>query len=83
VVRDGSGQGVGAVHLDRLGQGGKARPLASVLFWFVAHLLLSGGLLYVSLRGLDGSVYALLAGLGLALIALLIESLRLLKAWTF
>jgi hypothetical protein len=32
---------------------------------------------------LDGSVYALIAGLGLALIALLFESLRLLKAWTF
>ncbi len=46
------------------------------------HLLLSGCLLYVSLRGLDGSVYALIAGLGLALIALTIESFRLVKAWT-
>jgi hypothetical protein len=73
---------MGAV-LDRLGQGGKARPLATVLLWFFGHLLLSAGLLYVSLRGLDGSVYALIAGLGLALIALLVESLRLLKAWTF
>jgi len=73
---------MGAV-LDRLGQGGTARPLAPVLGWFVAHLLLSACLLYVSLRGLNGSVYALIAGLGLALLALFIESVRLLKAWTF
>jgi hypothetical protein len=72
---------MGAI-LDRLGQGGKVRPLAPVLIWFVAHLLFSGSLLYVSLRGLNGSVYALIAGLGLALIALLIEVARLFKAWS-
>jgi hypothetical protein len=31
---------------------------------------------------LDGSVYALCAGLGLAVVALTIESIRLLRAWT-
>jgi hypothetical protein len=72
---------MGAV-LDRLSEGREVRPLAPVLFWFFTHLLLSGCLLYVSLRGLDGSVYALIAGLGLALIALTIESFRLVKAWT-
>ena len=72
---------MGAV-LDRLSEGRKARPLAPVLLWFFIHLLLSACLLYVSLRGLNGSVYALIAGLGLALIALTFESLRLAQAWT-
>jgi hypothetical protein len=68
--------------LDRLAQGGTPRPMGPVLAWFFAHLIFSGCLLYVSLRGSNGSVYALIAGLGLALFALLIESIRLLKAWT-
>jgi Na+/H+-translocating membrane pyrophosphatase len=58
------------------------RLMGAILDWFVAHLLFSGSLLYVSLRGLNGSVYALIAGLGLALIALLIEVARLFKAWS-
>lgn len=72
---------MGAV-LDRLAQGVTPRPMGPVLAWFFAHLIFSGCLLYVSLRGSNGSVYALIAGLGLALFALLIESLRLLKVWT-
>jgi hypothetical protein len=72
---------MGAV-LARLNAGGTPRPLSPVLVWFFVHLLLSGCLLYVSLRGLHGSVYALAAGLGLALIGLMIESFRLLKVWT-
>ena len=72
---------MGAV-LERLKQGGTPRPLTPVLVWFFLRLLLAGVTLYVSLRSLHGSVYALLAGLGLALIALLIESFRLLKVWT-
>ena len=72
---------MGAV-LERLKQGGTPRPLTPVLVWFFLRLLLAGVALYVSLRSLNGSVYALLAGLGLALIALLVESFRLLKVWT-
>lgn len=72
---------MGAV-LERLKQGGTPRPLTPVLVWFFLRLIFAGALLYVSLRSLHGSVYALLAGLGLALIALLIESFRLLKVWT-
>ncbi len=72
---------MGAV-LDRLAQGVTPRPMGSVLAWFFGHLVFSGCLLYVSLRGSNGSVYALIAGLGLALFALLIESIRLLKVWT-
>jgi len=72
---------MGAV-LTRFRAGGTPKPLVPVLLWFSVHLLLSGGLLYVSLKRLDGSVYVLIAGLGLALIALLIEALRLMKSWT-
>jgi hypothetical protein len=37
------------------------------------------GILYVSLRCLNGSVYALVAGIGLAVVALSIEAIRLLR----
>ena len=72
---------MGAV-LDRLARGITPRPMGPVLAWFFAHLNFSGCLRYVSLRGSSGSVYALIAGLGLALFALLIEAIRLLKVWT-
>ncbi len=72
---------MGAV-LERLAEGGNPRPLAPVLVWFFIRLLLAGAVLYVSLRSLHGSVYAPIAGIGLALIALLIEAFRLLKVWT-
>jgi hypothetical protein len=39
-------------------------------------------LLYVSLKFLNGSVYALAAGLALGVFALAVEGLRLMKAWT-
>jgi hypothetical protein len=59
---------------------GKPKPLGGVLFWFFIRIAAAGGLLYVSLRSLDGKVAALLIGLALALAALLIEALRLLRA---
>ena len=59
---------------------GTPKPLGGVLFWFFIRIAAAGGLLYVSLRSLDGKVAALLIGLALALAALLIEALRLLRA---
>jgi hypothetical protein len=59
-----------------------ARPLAPVLIGFVLRLGFALALLYVSLKFLHGSVYALIAGLALAVAALSIEGLRLLKSWT-
>jgi hypothetical protein len=50
------------------------------LFWFFIRFAAAAGLLYVSLRSLDGKVAALLIGLALALAALFIEALRLLRA---
>ncbi|HEY4380450.1 MAG TPA: hypothetical protein VGN01_08905 [Acidobacteriaceae bacterium] len=58
------------------------RPLAPILIGFFLRLGLAVVLLYVSLRYLDGSVYALVAGLALGVAALSIEGLRLVKSWT-
>jgi hypothetical protein len=61
---------------------GPSRPLAPVLIGFVLRLGFALVLLYGSLKFLHGSVYALIAGLALAVAALSIEGLRLLKSWT-
>ncbi len=58
------------------------RPISGVVFWFVVRLVAAAGLLYVSLRSLDGKVAALLLGLGLALVALFVEAIRLLRTWS-
>jgi hypothetical protein len=55
------------------------KPLGGVLAWFFIRLALAAGLLYVSLRSLDGKVAALLMGLALAVATLFIEALRLAK----
>jgi hypothetical protein len=54
-------------------------PKGRTLVMFFLRLALVGGILYVSLRCLNGSVYALVAGIGLAVVALTIEALRLLR----
>ncbi len=61
---------------------GKPRPLGPVLFWFFVRLVAAAAVLYVSLRSLDGKVAALLIGIALALVALLIEALRLFRGWS-
>ena len=66
----------------RMDAGATARPMTLVLVGFLLRLLLAVVALYVSLRFLDGSVYALAVGLGLGIFALTIEALKLAKAWT-
>jgi hypothetical protein len=66
----------------RMDGGAKARPMGLVLFGFFLRLGLTVVLLYVSLKILNGSVYALAAGLALGVFALTVEGLRLMKAWT-
>ncbi|MDQ2833565.1 MAG: hypothetical protein M3Y50_07425 [Acidobacteriota bacterium] len=66
----------------RMDGGGKAKPMGMVLFGFFLRLGLTVVLLYVSLKVLNGSVYALAAGLALGVFALTVEGLRLMKAWT-
>lgn len=66
----------------RMDQGGTAKPMAMVLLGFFVRLGATIVLLYVSLKVLNGSVYALAAGLALGVFALTVEGLRLVKAWT-
>ena len=66
----------------RMDSGGKAKPMGMVLVGFFLRLGLTIVLLYVSLKVLNGSVYALAGGLALGVFALSVEGLRLMKAWT-
>lgn len=61
----------------RLDEGQTPRPMARVLTMFFVRLALAGLLLYASLNSLHGSIYALLGGLAVALVALTVESVRL------
>ena len=56
-----------------------ARPMGRTLVMFFLRLGVVAAILYVSLRCLHGSVYALVAGIGLAVVALSFEALRLLQ----
>ena len=64
-------------HLDKQQSSGGA---GRVVTMFSLRLLLAGGVLYVSLKCFHGSVYALVAGLGLAVFALTIEAVRLIRS---
>lgn len=53
--------------------------MGRTLVLFFLRLAMAVAILYVSLRCLHGNVYALVAGLGLAVVALSIEAVRLLR----
>lgn len=53
------------------------RSTGLVIALFFLRLTVAGAVLYVSLRCLQGSVYGMIAGLALAVIALSIEAVRL------
>jgi hypothetical protein len=63
-------------HLDNRHEPGTTRR---TLVLFFLRLGLAIALLYVSLRCLHGTVYALVTGLGLAVVALTFEAVRLLR----
>jgi hypothetical protein len=63
-------------------EGKRPAAMGSVLLGFFLTLGLMMAALYGSLKALDGSVYALFAGLGMGIVALTVEALRLVKAWT-
>jgi hypothetical protein len=67
---------------DTAGTRGASRPVGPVLFWFFVRLVAAAGLLYVSLRSLDGKVAAVILGIALAVAALLIEALRIFRGWS-
>jgi hypothetical protein len=60
----------------------RVKPLLPVLIGFFLRLAGALALLYVSLKFLHGSVYALIAGLALGFVALTIEAVRLIRSWT-
>jgi ATP synthase I chain len=66
----------------RMDAGATPRPMGMILFGFFMRLGLTVAVLYGSLKYLHGTVFALAAGLGLGLLSLTIEALRLLKRWT-
>ena len=66
----------------RMDAGGTPRPMIWVLVGFFGRLALVLVVLYGSLKLLNGSVFALVGGLALGMIALTFEGLRLVRAWT-
>ena len=72
--------------MKRMDQGAKGgvpmRPMALVFFGFFVRLVLVVGVLYGSLKLLQGSVVAIAVGLGLGIVSLTVEGLRLVRAWT-
>lgn len=70
---------IGVVNA-RLDNARNPRPAGPVVAMFFLRLLLAAGLVYVSLKCFHGSIYALIAGLALAVIGLSIEAVRLVRA---
>ena len=64
---------------ERMDAGQNPRPMGMILFGFFARLGLTVVVLYGSLKYLHGTAFALAAGLGLGLLSLTVEALRLLK----
>ena len=62
--------------------GATPRPMGLILTGFFLRLGLTVAVLYASLKYLNGTVFALAAGLGLGVISLTIEAVRLMKRWT-
>lgn len=55
------------------------QPMGRTIFTFMLRLIMVGAVLYGSLKYLEGSVYALVAGLCLAMLMLTVEAFRMLK----
>lgn len=63
----------------RLDNAENPRPVGPVVAMFLLRLLIAGVVVYVSLKCFQGSVYALVAGLALAVVGLSIEAVRLVR----
>ena len=68
--------------MERMDGGGRPRVMGLLVTGFFLRLAVVVAVLYVSLRFLEGSVVAIAVGLGLGVISLTVEGLRLVKAWT-
>jgi len=71
-----------AVRMDAEKAEGTSPSMAPILVMFFVRLGLSLGLLYGSLRFLEGSVFALAAGLAMGVFALVFEGIRLIRSGT-
>ena len=60
----------------------KVHNMTMILVGFFLRVGATVVVLYVSLKYLDGSVYALAAGLALGIFALAFEAIRMMKLWT-
>jgi hypothetical protein len=58
------------------------KPMGRVMVGFFLRMGVAICVLYVSLKIVDGSVYALAAGLCLGFLALTIEGIRIVRQWT-
>jgi hypothetical protein len=58
----------------------RPQSLARTILTFMVRLAMVGAILYGSLKYLEGSVYALVAGLSLAMLMLTAEAFKLLKS---
>lgn len=63
----------------RLDKQQQPRPASHTVIMFFVRLGIVGAILYISLRYLHGTVYALVAGIGLAVFALCVGALRLIR----
>ena len=63
-------------------QGATPRPMGMILTGFFLRLALTLVVLYVSLKYLHGTVFALAAGIGLGVFSLTVEAVKLMKRWT-
>ena len=63
----------------QMDSGGTPRPMGLLLAGFLLRLALTVAALYVSLKYLHGTVFALAVGLGLGVLSLTVQALRLLK----
>jgi hypothetical protein len=66
----------------RMDAGGAGKPMGLVLTGFFLRLGLTVAVLYVSLKFLNGSVIALALGLGLGIVSLTFEAIKMARAWT-
>ena len=67
---------------ERMDAGRTPRPMGMVLFGFFLRIGVTLAVLYGSLKYLHGTVFALAVGLGLGIVSLTVEALRILKRWT-
>ncbi|MGC9197348.1 MAG: ATP synthase subunit I [Acidobacteriaceae bacterium] len=68
--------------LERMEAGRTPKPIARVLIGFFLRLAAAIAVLYISVKYLNGSVAALAVGLGLGIVSLASEAIRMARAWT-